>query len=207
MGSSALQHQLEAAEKDAKEAKAELRKVGLLISHLPPCAHSKLATCCLAAGQPSCKTEAACCHNCVMQPVDGSYRSCRTASIRVVGICLQAHESAQHVQADQKAQWQSTLQAKDAEIQDLLSDRDRLEAALATIKGQMTSVASPAATVQPTAPQQKSLVRASVDSATLRQAQNALPCSCYDCSLAVNVSFFNVKMHGPISPLDVRALC
>lgn len=68
-------------------------------------------------------------------------------------------------QASVQAQMQRTLQAKDSEIQGLLADRCRLEAALASIKGQITAAASPA---RPAPPQHKALVRASVDSSTLR---------------------------------------
>ena len=89
---------------------------------------------------------------------------------------MQAAKSAEHVQADEEERWQSALQAKDAQIQELLTERDRLEAALASIKGEITSVASPVAAAQPTAAKAKSLMRASVDSATLRQAECATLC-------------------------------
>ena len=95
------------------------------------------------------------------------------------GSVLQVLESEEHVQADQEERWQSNLQGKDAQIQELLTDRDRLEAALASIKGPITSVASPAATVQATPGKAKSLVRSSVDSATLRQAAASL-CDCHN---------------------------
>ena len=82
---------------------------------------------------------------------------------------LQISESKEHMQAEEE-RWQSTLQGKDAQIQQLLTERDRLEAALASSKGQINTVASPAATVQATPGRPKSLVRSSVDSATLRHA-------------------------------------
>ncbi|DBB07539.1 TPA: hypothetical protein ACH3X3_008996 [Trebouxia sp. C0006] len=74
-------------------------------------------------------------------------------------------------QASVQAQMQRTLQAKDSEIQSLLADRSRLEAALSSIKGQITAAASPA---RPVPPQNKALLRASVDSSTLRGLRRAL---------------------------------
>ncbi|KAL0040922.1 hypothetical protein WJX79_010101 [Trebouxia sp. C0005] len=74
-------------------------------------------------------------------------------------------------QAGVQAQMQRTLQAKDSEIQGLLADRSRLEAALSSINGQITAAASPA---RPAPPQNKALFRASVDSATLRGLRRAL---------------------------------
>ena len=64
----------------------------------------------------------------------------------------------------------SIVQAKDCEIQGLLADRMRLEAALASIKGQVTAAASPArsdSTIN------RPLRRASVDSQTLRSDGDA----------------------------------
>ena len=79
----------------------------------------------------------------------------------------QAHRQASADKAALQAHMTSSLQAKDAEIQGLLANRGRLDAALAAIKGQITSAVSPAR-ADPT--QSKSLVRASLDSHTLRCA-------------------------------------
>ncbi len=81
---------------------------------------------------------------------------------------MQVQSQAAADQASVQAQMQRTLQAKDSEIQGLLADRSRLEAALSSIKGQITAAASPAR------PQNKALVRASVDSATLRSVWTAM---------------------------------
>lgn len=78
---------------------------------------------------------------------------------------MQVQSQAAADQAGVQAQMQRTLQAKDSEIQGLLADRSRLEAALSSINGQITAAASPA---RPAPPQNKALFRASVDSATLR---------------------------------------
>ncbi|DBB04251.1 TPA: hypothetical protein ACH3X1_013272 [Trebouxia sp. C0004] len=74
-------------------------------------------------------------------------------------------------QASVQAQMQHTLQAKNFEIQGLLADRSRLESALSSIKGQITAAASPA---RPVLPQNQALVRASVNSSTLRGLRRAL---------------------------------
>lgn len=84
-----------------------------------------------------------------------------------IALALQATEQAALAEAAQDDKFQSTVQSKDAQIEELLTERGRLEAALASIKGQITSVASPA---QPGPAKATPLVRASVDSATLRQA-------------------------------------
>ena len=64
-----------------------------------------------------------------------------------------------------QAEMRRVVQAKDSEIQGLLADKVRLDAALASIKGQVTSAASPARSDCTTS---KPSVRASVDSQTLR---------------------------------------
>lgn len=87
---------------------------------------------------------------------------------------MQVQSQAAAEQASIQAQMQRTLQAKDSEIQGLLADRSRLEAALSSIKGQITAAASPARSVPP---QNKALVRASVDSSTLRSVWTAMPIS------------------------------
>ncbi|KAL3147663.1 hypothetical protein ABBQ32_002416 [Trebouxia sp. C0010 RCD-2024] len=70
-----------------------------------------------------------------------------------------------------QAEMRSAMQARDCEIQGLLADRMRLEAALASIKGQVTSAASPARSDSTT---NRPLLRASVDSQTLRGLKVAL---------------------------------
>jgi len=85
---------------------------------------------------------------------------------------MQVQSQAAADQASVQAQMQRTLQAKDSEIQSLLADRSRLEAALSSIKGQITAAASPA---RPVPPQNKALLRASVDSSTLRSVWTATP--------------------------------
>lgn len=67
-----------------------------------------------------------------------------------------------------QAEMRRVVQAKDSEIQGLVADRVRLDAALASIKGQVTSAASPARSDSTTS---KPSVRASVDSQTLRSEQ------------------------------------
>ena len=66
-----------------------------------------------------------------------------------------------------QAEMRRALQAKDAEIEGLLADRVRLDAALSAINGQITSAASPA---RPGASlkQSQPLVQTSLDSHTLR---------------------------------------
>ncbi len=85
---------------------------------------------------------------------------------------MQVQSQAAADQASVQAQMQRTLQAKDSEIEGLLADRSRLEAALSSIKGQITAAASPA---RPAPPQIKTLVRASVDSSTLRSVWTEMP--------------------------------
>ena len=84
---------------------------------------------------------------------------------------MQVQSQAAADQANVQAQMQRTLQAKDSEIQGLLADRSCLEAALSSIKGQITASAS---TACPAVPQNKALVRASVDSSTLRSVWTAM---------------------------------
>lgn len=67
-----------------------------------------------------------------------------------------------------QAEMHRSLQAKDSEILGLVADRMRLDAALASIKGQVTSAASPARSDSTTS---KPSVSASVDSQTLRSEQ------------------------------------
>lgn len=78
---------------------------------------------------------------------------------------LQEQKQAVLAKAALQADMRSAMQAKDCEIQGLLADRLRLEAALASIKGQVTSAASPARSDSTT---NRPLLRASVDSQTLR---------------------------------------
>lgn len=82
-----------------------------------------------------------------------------------VALCCQVQKQAAADASALQAETNRALQAKDAEVQGLLADRGRLEAALASIKGQITSAASPA---RPDIMQNKPLVRTSVDSHTLR---------------------------------------
>lgn len=65
------------------------------------------------------------------------------------------------------------LQAKDAKIQALLADRARLDAALTSIKRQISSAASPA---RPDLHQTKALLRTSLHADTLRQALACCGC-------------------------------
>ena len=67
-----------------------------------------------------------------------------------------------------QAEVRRVVLAKDSEIQSLLADRMRLDAALASITGQVTSPASPACSDSTTS---KPSVRASADSQTLRSEQ------------------------------------
>ena len=92
-----------------------------------------------------------------------------------VTLCCQVQKQAAADAEALQAEVSSKLQAKDAEIQGLLADRGRLEAALASIKGQITSAASPA---RPDPMQNKPLVRTSMDSQTLRFGQSANGIEC-----------------------------
>lgn len=176
MGSTSLQHQLETAEQDVKEAKAELRQVSQTRTSHSTCtaiATWQQASCCALALDSAAYIVTMC------RSLDAVSRAMfnvhTEAAVRqALDSCFQVQESAQHMQADQEARWHSALQAKDAQIRELLSDRDRLEAALASKKGQTSSLASPAIPVQPTPPKQQSIVRASIDSSTLRQTYAAL---------------------------------
>ena len=90
---------------------------------------------------------------------------CVTASNKAHGKQVQQKASADH--AALQAETQTALQAKDAEVQGLLADRRRLEAALASIKGQITSAASPAR-LTPEPVHSRISARTPVDSQTLR---------------------------------------
>ena len=81
---------------------------------------------------------------------------------------LQEQKQAALDEASLQAEMRRVVQVKDFEIESLLADRVRLEAALASIKGQVTSAASPARSDSTIS---KPSVRASVDSQTLRSEQ------------------------------------
>lgn len=78
---------------------------------------------------------------------------------------MQEQKQAALDKAALQAEMRRVVEAKDSEIQGLLADRVRLDEALASIKGQVTSAASPARSDSTTS---KPSVRASVDSQTLR---------------------------------------
>ena len=83
-------------------------------------------------------------------------------------LLLQEQKQAALDKAALQAEMHRVVLAKDSEIQGLLADRVRLDAALASIKCQVTSAASPARSDSTSG---KPSVRASVNSQTLRSEQ------------------------------------
>ena len=109
-------------------------------------------------------------HRCLHQTLWSIRKSGRQPMGLLLQLCyvLQEQKQAALDKSALQAEMHRSLQAKDSEILGLVADRMRLDAALASIKGQVTSAASPARSDSTTS---KPSVSASVDSQTLRSEQ------------------------------------